>query len=89
MTDDQNLEVQSARVWEAKLAAPMDTPRVRVFANAPSTVSLQIRTRTGLSAQGRSGKPRNMIAHAELTREQLFELVDTINQVAASREWTR
>jgi hypothetical protein len=52
---------------------------VRVFANMPNHCAIQIRRRGGITNSGYGGKPRNMIATAQLDRIGLIELRDAIN----------
>jgi hypothetical protein len=84
---DTSITIAHALIWETKSVDMGETKTVRVFTNSPDRVALQIRSRNGLSNTGHAGKPRNLIAHANLTREEFLSLRDSFNEAATSRGW--
>lgn len=89
MLDDTAIPAAAIRVWEAHLT-DIPAPVVRVFAISSDSISLQLRVSTGTAGpMGGRGKRRNMIAHVDLTAEQLFALRDTLDAAIKAKGWTR
>ena len=74
--NDRIIPAPYATIYEVK--APQNDNCVRVYRDSPNGIAIQIRTFKPINYD-QTGKKRNMLAHATLSREDAVILRDRLN----------
>ncbi len=78
MSRDLMAKKEWARIWEAKNMGQDNENCIRIYmTQSPDVFAFQIRTFKPITERfGRAGKPRNMIAHVDLTLTEMEQILD-------------